>query len=195
MNQVEYILIIGGISLDIFATMECQGSVVAKVEKRGLACICLLISFWQAVVLCAGSFLAAYFIQSDGITRNEVMLGNGIAMIILAGLGAHLVLKAIRNERISERREEGFSRSRICRAMTVTGVYTLLAGIAFGLVDTNLIFVLGLLCAFSVLMVIAGTYTGYHFGFEQKTKAYGIGALLLWGAGIDILVRWILSRP
>lgn len=30
MNWIENLLIIGGVSLDIFATMECEGSVVAK---------------------------------------------------------------------------------------------------------------------------------------------------------------------
>ena len=176
MNQMEYILIIGGISLDIFATMECQGSVVATIEKKGLALACFLIAGWQAAVLCAGSFFAVYCVRSKGAAQNEARIGNGIAVVIFAGLGVHLVLKAVRNERILECREERFSRKKICRAMAVTGVYTLLAGIAFGLVGTNLRFGLGLICVFSILMAIAGTYTGYHFGFEQKAKAYGTGA-------------------
>ena len=42
MNWMESVLIIGGISLDIFAAMECQGSVVAKIERKGLLSVCLL---------------------------------------------------------------------------------------------------------------------------------------------------------
>lgn len=34
MNALENLLIIAGISLDIFAAMECQGSLVAKIDKK-----------------------------------------------------------------------------------------------------------------------------------------------------------------
>ena len=34
MNWMENLLIIAGVSLDIFAAMECQGSLVAKINKK-----------------------------------------------------------------------------------------------------------------------------------------------------------------
>lgn len=34
MNWIENLLILVGISLDIFAGMECQGSLVAKIDKK-----------------------------------------------------------------------------------------------------------------------------------------------------------------
>ena len=36
MNWMENLLIIAGVSLDIFAAMECQGSLVAKINKKNL---------------------------------------------------------------------------------------------------------------------------------------------------------------
>ena len=50
MNWIENVLIIAGVSLDIFAAMECQGALVAKVDKKQLSVICALIAVWQ---LCA----------------------------------------------------------------------------------------------------------------------------------------------
>ena len=44
----------------------------------------------------------------------------------------------------------------------------------------------------SVLVVVGGLYTGYHFGFESKTGAYVAGAILLWIAGGEILLRSVL---
>ena len=38
----------------------------------------------------------------------------------------------------------------------------------------------------------SGIYTGYHFGFESKTGAYVVGALLLWVAGGEILLRNVM---
>ena len=47
MNALENLLIIAGISLDIFAAMECQGSLVAKIDKKQLVKLCALIAAWQ----------------------------------------------------------------------------------------------------------------------------------------------------
>ena len=44
----------------------------------------------------------------------------------------------------------------------------------------------------SILVVVGGLYTGYHFGFESKTGAYVAGALLLWVAGGEILLRNVI---
>ena len=44
----------------------------------------------------------------------------------------------------------------------------------------------------TVIVVAAGVYTGYHFGFIHKTKAYVCGAVLLWIAGVDVIVRHIM---
>ena len=192
MNWVESLLIIGGVSLDVFATMECQGSVVAKIEKKGLFSVCLLVSAWQAAALYAGGFLSAVLVGKDRVAGNEAFIGNGIAMVIFAGLGAHLVAKALRSEGIAEHREDGFNRKKILRAMAGTGVYTLLAGIAFGLVGANVGLCLGLVVCLSMVVVVAGVYTGYHLGVEQRWKAYGVGAAFMWIIGADILLRYVL---
>jgi hypothetical protein len=42
MNALENLLIIAGISLDIFAAMECQGSLIAKIDKKQLGKLCIL---------------------------------------------------------------------------------------------------------------------------------------------------------
>ena len=60
MNWIENLLIIGGVSLDIFATMESQGSLVAKIEKRGLAFICGFVCLWQTAAFGAGMFLILF---------------------------------------------------------------------------------------------------------------------------------------
>ena len=38
MDWMENLLIIAGVSLDIFAAMECQGSLVAKINKKNNKC-------------------------------------------------------------------------------------------------------------------------------------------------------------
>ena len=52
--------------------------------------------------------------------------------------------------------------------------------------------VLIMVVCLTVLMVVFGLYTGYRFGFEQKTKAYSIGGVLLIIGGIDVVIRYIV---
>ena len=61
-----------------------------------------------------------------------------------------------------------------------------------GFLGTNLLVMLLMIAGLTIAVVVTGIYTGYHLGFEHKTKAYIAGAILLWIAGIDVIVRHIL---
>ena len=76
-------------------------------------------------------------------------------------------------------------------ATLMTGFNTILAGIAFGFLNTGLVAILIMVVILTIVSIVAGVYTGYHFGFEQKTKVYVMGAILLWMACIDVVVRLI----
>lgn len=191
MNWIENVLIIAGISLDIFAAMECQGSLVAKVDKKQLALICGLVAAWQLAAMALGSHLSILLYQNE-LARDEKFVGLVIAAVIFFGLGTRLIVKAVRNERINERREETMEWKRFLRMAAVTSIYTLLAGIAFGFLGAKLSVILITIVSLTIAVVITGMYTGYHFGFVHKTKAYIGGAVLLWIAGIDVIVRHIM---
>ena len=191
MNVLENLLIIAGISLDIFAAMECQGALVAKVNKKQLVLICLLPVVWQMAALFIGSYLAKLLYRHD-MTHDERFMGLIIAAVIFFALGVRLIAKAIRNERVYEHREDAISMRKLLHMVAVTSIYTLLTGIAFGFLGTNPMIMLVMVVCLTIAMVVAGTYTGYHLGFVHKTKAYICGAILLWIAGIDVIVGHIL---
>jgi len=193
MNWLENLLIIGGISFDVFTAMESQGSLVAKIAKKELILSSLLACAWQAAAFGVGYVLSAILMRQNRIAANDQMIGTGIAISIFAGLGAHLLLKAIQREKFDERRAEGFDRQKIFQGFFGCSVYTLLAGIAFGFVSpSDVALCLAMIAAMSVLAVVAGVYTGYHFGMKQRRRAYALGAALLWMVGADLLVKLVL---
>lgn len=51
MDMIEEIIILLGISLDVFGAMECQGALVAKIEKKQLAAFSSILAVGQAVFL------------------------------------------------------------------------------------------------------------------------------------------------
>ena len=192
MNWIENLLILAGISLDIFAAMECQGSLVAKIDKVHLSIICILIAMWQMAALFIGNYISVLLYSYSGHIANDgKFMGFVLATAIFFGLGVRLIVKAIRNERVYEKREENLGFKRFLRMAALTSVYTLLTGVAFGFLQTNLLRILIMIVCCTIVVVVAGMYTGYRLGFVHKTKAYIGGAVLLWIAGVDVIVRYI----
>ena len=191
MGWIGTLLIIAGISLDIFATMECQGSLVRQVNKKHLAFVSVIGVLWQLAILFVG-YYSSDFICRKNPTTNEALLGEIVAVVIFFCLGCRLLIKAIKNERVYEHLVQKFDTRRMLQIAGATCFYTLLAGIAFGFLQTNILIVLVMIAFITVLCIVAGVYTGYHFGFEQKNKVYILGTLCLWGAGGEVLIRYIL---
>lgn len=191
MGWIGTLLIIAGISLDIFAAMECQGSLVRKINKKYLAFVSAIGAVWQLVILFAGYFVSA-FVCKKNPTSNEALLGEIVAIVIFFCLGIRLLAKAVKNERVYEHLVQQFDAKKMFRIASATCFYTLLAGIAFGFLQTDLMAVLVLVALITIICIVAGVYTGYHYGFEQKTKVYVLGTLCLWAAGAEVLFRYIV---
>ena len=191
MNWMENLLIVAGVSLDIFAAMECQGSLVAKINKKNLTVICGIVALAQLITLYLGHFLSSLFCRYRSVPA-EKLLGQIIPMVIFMILGIRLMVKAIRNEHVEEHLEHHLGIRRFVRMACISGIYTLLTGIAFGFLETNVLMILIMIVVCTVAFVIGGIYTGYRVGYEAKTKVYIVGALLLWVAGLDVLFGRIL---
>lgn len=70
----------------------------------------------------------------------------------------------------------------------------MLAGIALGFLHAEILSVLVMLTVLTVVFAVSGMYVGYRLGFAPKPKVYAAGAVLLWAAGIDVLVRSVMMQ-
>ena len=192
MNTLENILIIAGISLDVFASMEIQGAMLQKVNKKTLLVVSTIVSLLQLMFF-FGGYAAGYGSDRAGVWRNASWVGYILDTIIFALLGARLIVKGIRREFVDETRSV-ITVKQYAKIIAVTTVYTLFAGCAYGLVGTHVIIMLALIVLFSFIVVISGLYAGYHFGFEGKTVVYVVGGIILWVAGAEILITNVLVR-
>lgn len=191
MNALENILIIAGISLDIFAAMEIEGAMLAAVKRKSLAIACALVAMLQMIFYFGGYFIC-YKVAEYEVLPKAGQWGYIVSIIVFVGLGIQLWVKGVKKEFVHERRCENLEIRKYIRIITVTSFYTLAAGCACGLVGTSVWMMLAVIVICSVMVVIGGLYAGYHFGFETKTFAYYVGAILLWVAGCEILLRTVL---
>lgn len=194
MSWIEIVLITIGMSLDTFAAVECQGALVAKLEKKRLSMAVTVIALWQTIALLIGSFLVTLLNQYDTQLSGEAFIGRILAILILFGMGLRMFVKAWRNERIVEKREDGLDIKKTFFSIAKGTIFTILTGIAFAFLEADIKAVLIMIICVTIAMVIIGFYTGYRLGFEQKSKAYIGGGALLIAAGIDVIVRYIVMR-
>lgn len=194
MSWIEIVLITIGMSLDTFAAVECQGALVAKLEKKRLSMAVTVIALWQTIALLIGSFLVTLLNQYDTQLSGEAFIGRILAILILFGMGLRMFVKAWRNERIVEKREDGLDIKKTFFSIAKGTIFTILTGIAFAFLEADIKAVLIMIICVTIAMVIIGLYTGYRLGFEQKSKAYIGGGALLIAARIDVIVRYIVMR-
>jgi putative Mn2+ efflux pump MntP len=192
MSWLENLLIIAGILLDIFAAMEIQGAMIAKLKKRTILIACAVVASSE-LVFYFGGYAICRLLSFRGYLADPVKDGETIAAVIVALLGIRLILKAIRSEFIQEKRRDSLLVFDYIRIVIVSSFYTAAAGCACGLVGITIWQIIAIILVISVLMVFGGLYTGMHFGFEKKTIAYIVGALLLWGVGAEILINRVIN--
>ena len=191
MNTIEELIIIVGISLDVFAVMECQGSLVAKIEKKHLLLMSVILVIGQLLALGIGNFLSVLLRRYQS-SEYEIFLEEIIAVVIFFCMGIRLLMKAWRNERIIEHREEKFNMHEFVQLCIRSCMFTLLIGIAFGFMGSGMLRVLVMAVLMTIAATILGMYIGYRLGFEHKVKAYLGGGILLIAAGVDVIVRYMV---
>jgi putative Mn2+ efflux pump MntP len=144
-----------------------------------------LLFFFGGYEIC--SVLAEHDFLSD-----RVKDGSIVASFVFIFLGIRMVYKSFKKDYREEHRKEIKVREYI-KAIVVSNFYTFFAGCACGLLDTNAIFALSSIVIISIVMVVGGVFTGYRFGLESKTRAFYLGAVVFWIAGLDLIVRHVLG--
>ena len=190
MNLAEILVISVGLSFDVFAVMICEGAMLVRVEKKKLIFMGLIFCGWQLAAVLVGNLITLippFQNSSNGLQK----VWDGLSVVIFMALGAYMLYKAWKNEPVFETRSAVNYRS-TCVVAMATSLDAFFAGIGFGFLDSEILAVGLVLELVTLLFVVLGVYTGYRLGYEQKTKAYGTGGVILMVSGIDVIIRYML---
>ena len=172
------LLVIGialGLGFDLYAKAVCQGALLSRIDKAKLA-LGLLVC---GVVLLVGYVLTIWLRGSYLADKGEA-LNPLISMIIFVVFAIKMLKNAWKNEGIVESRHDGKYLIRIFISLCLqVGFYTLLTGIALGMMQLRSIYELGILTIVCIIAVLLGLIGGYRLGYSQKTGAYAIGGSIL----------------
>ena len=189
MSLIEILIISIGLSVDVYAVVVCQGAVLLKIEKTKLLKMSLFFCAWQVVAVAIGHAVTLIPYLAD-IAKNVSYIGEFISVIIFTVIGVYMLYKAWKNEGILERLSD-VNYKHLCVAAFFTSLDALFVGMGFGLLKARFYIVALSILIITAVMVILGLYTGMRLGYEQKTKAYGIGGILLLISAIDVVLKYL----
>jgi putative Mn2+ efflux pump MntP len=137
----------------------------------------------------AGNLIAMIPIFSKVSTDVE-NIWQFFSVIIFFALGTYMLYKAWKKEIILEQRSE-INYKKVCAAAMITSLDALFAGLGIGFFGSRLLILAVMIAIITFLFVILGIITGYRLGYEQKTKVYWGGGMILIAAGIDVIIRYL----
>ena len=176
--DASLLLVIGialGLGFDLYAKAVCQGALLSRIDKAKLALGLLLCGIYQLIVLLVGYALTIWLRGSYLADINPL-----ISMIIFVAFAIKMLKTAWKNEGIVESRHDEKYLIRIFISLCLqVGFYTLLTGIALGMMQLRSIYEIGILTIVCIIAVLLGLVGGYRFGYSQKTGAYAIGGSIL----------------
>ena len=103
MSWLENLLMIAGILLDVFAAMEIQGAMIAKLKKSTIIVACAVVAGLE-LIFYLGGYIICRLLAVNGYLENPLKYGEALAVLVLALLGVRLIVKAIKREFIQEKR-------------------------------------------------------------------------------------------
>ena len=189
MSLIEIILISVGLSLDVYAVVVCQGSLLLRIEKNKLFKLCALFCIWQVAAAFLG-IMISYIPYLSVMQEQMRFLWELVSVIIVLVLGCYMIYKAWQDKAFFEHRSD-INYKAVCVTCFFTSLDAFFAGMAFGFMEAKLIFVFLSMLIVTVVVVILGMYTGYRIGYEHKKRAYIIGAFLLFISAVEMIARYI----
>lgn len=168
-----------GVSLDSFASMVRNGAMFPNINYKFLFVLALAVGGWQTLSFFLGNSIAtlSYF---DTVSYDLSVTFDFLATFFLISIGLYMLKKGIHAKPIYESRKNTENHKKILQFAAIQCIKFFLVGIALGFLHIDLpISTLLPIVFINFIALITGVYTGYYFGYEEKSKAYKLGGAIV----------------
>ena len=181
MSLLEIILISIGLTMDVFAYALLKGAMMSEIRKKNLLKICSIFTLWQVISMILGNLLTNIpFTAKLGMDVGHN--SNTFSVLIFLGLGIYMIVKAIKEKPVEEKKDETISAKQII-------VWAFIAGIGFGFLETDFLLLVFIIGIATIVMVIIGMYIGYWMGCQFRRTAVTIGGCILLFGAVEFIIR------
>ncbi len=190
MSILETILIVAGLSMNVFLMGQYEGSMIRRIEWKAIFLICLIVGVFECISMWTGYLLTKISFFSKSESQDLRNFCYFVAAILFLLIAAYMISKAIRRTPVQESlREIGYKR--ILLEVVIIAIFTFMGGIAWGFIGANIVMATSVITCATILAAIAGIWIGYREGCIGRYAIYGTGGAMLAFVGADILVRYL----
>ena len=142
--------------------------------------------------LMLGSFLGNLLTNIPFTAKLGMDVGhdsNAFSVLIFLGLGIYMIVKAIKEKPVEEKKDEIISAKQIIVWACITSIDAFIAGIGFGFLETDFLLLVFIIGIATISMVIIGMYIGYWMGCQFRRTAVTIGGCILLFGAVEFIIR------
>ena len=174
--------------MDVFAYALLKGAMMSEIRKKNLLMICSIFTLGQVISMMLGNLSTNIPLAAKlGIEAGHSL--NAFSVLIFLGLGIYMIVKAIKEKPVEEKKEDVISIRQIVIWACITSIDSFIAGIGFGFLETDfllMVFVIGIV---TLALVMIGMYIGYWMGCQFRRTAVTIGGCILLFGAIELVIR------
>ena len=186
MKILILVLIAIGVSLDTFAVMVTQGSLMPKIKVKTIFTYIGIFSIWQILAVLGGYFLGRYplgIYLKDTLNRKYIL-----SAVLILFLGGFIIFKALKKTDFLEKRMDFIDLRNVNYLGILTSLDIFLVSFSLTISSIALGILLILSLINTVIAIVSGIYTGYKYGYEIRNVIRYISAILLIISGIGIII-------
>lgn len=192
MGLWQTIVIVIGLSLDVFAYCLYKGAMISEVRKGEITKVVSLFTGFQVGMMVIGTMITQIpALKEKYLSANRIW--TFLAAVPFFALGIVMLVKAAkkRHRIIVEKKQDQFNYHVIIFWAFITSIDALIAGVGFGFMGLKLLGSLLIMAVFTAACAIAGFASGYWLGCGPMNKFVAIGGCMVLVGGVDLLVNYL----
>ena len=192
MGLWQILVIVTGLSLDVFAYCLYKGAMISVVPKGEITKVVSLFTGFQVGMMVVGTMITQIpAIKEKYLAANR--LWTFLAALTFFALGIVMIAKAVRkrHRRIEEQKQDAFNYHVIVFWAFITSIDALIAGLGFGFMGLKLLGTLLIMAIITAASSVCGFAAGYWLGCGPMNTFVGIGGCLVLVGGVDLLVNYL----
>lgn len=192
MGLWQTIVIVIGLSLDVFAYCLYKGAMISEVRKGEITKVVSIFTGFQVGMMVVGTLVTQIpAFKEKYLHANR--LWTFLAAITFFALGIVMLVKSAkkRHRKIEEKKQDSFNYHVILFWAFLTSIDALIAGVGFGFMGLKLLGTLVIMAIFTAACSVAGFAAGYWLGCGPMNKFVAIGGCMVLVGGVDLLVNYL----
>lgn len=192
MGLWQTIVIVIGLSLDVFAYCLYKGAMISEVRKGEITKVVSLFTGFQVGMMVIGTMITQIpALKEKYLSANRIW--TFLTAVTFFALGIVMLVKAAkkRHRVIVEKKQDQFNYHVIIFWAFITSIDALIAGVGFGFMGLKLLGSLLIMAVFTAACAIAGFASGYWLGCGPMNKFVAIGGCMVLVGGVDLLVNYL----